>query len=179
MNLFLVDTNVMIAASAVNELSRRFPDAMPEEIELRELVYEWLASFDQSDNWIALDEEGLIYDEYDRNLPFNAHGQEYGMQVLQYKLDRNQVIHLPIKSLDANGEHIAVLEPEHEGLVKDRADRKWVASALSARTHCDVVPPIVYGAETDWYVAEEGLLAIGLCFLRLLPEEWYKSRTDT
>ena len=169
MNLFLVDTNVMIAASAVNELSRRFPDAMPEEIELRELVYEWLASFDQSDNWIALDEEGLIYDEYDRNLPFNAHGQEYGMQVLQYKLDRNQVIHLPIKYLDANGEHIAVLEPEHEGLVKDRADRKWVASALSARKHCDVVPPIVYGAETDWYVAEEELIAIGLCFLRLLP----------
>jgi hypothetical protein len=75
MNIFLVDTNVMIAASAVNELSRRFPDAMPEEIELRELVYEWLASFDQSDNWIALDEEGLIYDEYDRNLPLMRMGR--------------------------------------------------------------------------------------------------------
>jgi predicted nucleic acid-binding protein len=179
MNLFLVDTNVMIAASAVNELSRRFTDAMPEEVELRELAYEWLASFDQSDNWITLDEEGLIRDEYDRNLPFNAHGQEYGMQVLQNKHDRNQVIHLPIKSLDANGEHIAVLDPEHEELVKDREDRKWVATAISARTHCDVAPPIVYGAETDWYVAEKGLISIGLCFLRLLPKVWYESRTDT
>lgn len=179
MNLFLVDTNVMIAASAVNDLSRRFPDAMPEEIELRELVYEWLAKFAQSDDWIALDEDGLIREEYERNLPFNAHGQEYGMQVLQYKLDRNQAIHLPIKSLEANGEHIAMLEPEYEELVKDREDRKWVASALSARTHCDVVPPIVYGAETDWYVAEKGLIAIGLCFHRLLPDEWYESRVET
>jgi hypothetical protein len=179
MNLFLVDTNVMIAASAVNELSRRFPDAMPEEIELREIVFEWLALFQQSDNWIALDEPGLIHDEYERNLPFNARAQEYGMQVLQYKLDRNQAIYLPIESLEANGEHIAVLEPEHEGLVNDRADRKWVASALSARTHCEVVPPIVYGAETDWHIAEDGLIAIGLCFLRLLPDEWYESRLET
>jgi hypothetical protein len=101
------------------------------------------------------------------------------MQVLQYKLDRNQVIHLPIKSLDANGEHIAVLEPEHEELVKDREDRKWVASALSAQTYLGVVPPIVYGAETDWYIVEKGLIAIGLCFLRLLPDEWYKSRVQT
>lgn len=178
MNLYLVDTNVMIAASAVSELSRRFADAMPEEVELRELVYEWLSSFELSSDWIALDEEGLIYDEYERNLPFNLRGQEYGMQVLQYKLDRGHVIYLPIESLDANGEHIAVLSPEHEDLVRDREDRKWVASALSAQTYCEVVPPIVYGAETDWYAVEEKLIAIGLCFLRLLPEEWYKSRLD-
>lgn len=179
MKMFLVDTNVMMAASALSALSSVYSDAMPKEIELRENVFEWLASFDQSDDWIVLDEDGLIRDEYERNLPFNALEQEYGMKVLQYKLDRNQVIHLPIESLEANGEHIAVLKPEHEELVKDREDRKWVASALSAITYYDVVPPIVYGAETDWYMAEGQLSNIGLCFVRLLPVEWYESRVDT
>ncbi len=176
MEILLVDTNVMMAASAISELSRVFAEAMPQEIELRELVYKWLVSFDQSDDWIALDEEGLIRDEYERNLPFNALGQEYGMQVLQSKLDRSQVIYLPIEALEANGEHVAVLKPEHEVLVNDRADRKWVASALSARTLCEITPPIVYGAETDEHMAESQLIAIGLRFRRLLPEEWYEKR---
>lgn len=169
----------MMAASAVSELSRVFAEAMPQEIDLRERVHEWLTSFAESDDWIALDEEGLIRDEYERNLQFNSLGQEYGMLVLQSKLDRNQVIHLPIEALEANGEYVAILKPEHELLVSDREDRKWVACALSAQALCDTVPPIVYGAETDWYMAEDQLIGIGLRFLRLLPEEWYKTRTSS
>ncbi|XEI32421.1 hypothetical protein NMD14_17060 [Aeromonas veronii] len=174
--MYLVDTNVMLAASAVSELSDQAVRAMPREIELREMIYDWLSEFDQSEQHIVLDEEGLVRDEYERNMPFNLREQEYGMQVLQYKLDRNQAVYVPIDSIEANGEHIAVLDPAHEELVTDREDRKWVACALAAQILFDQVPPIVYGAETDWFIAEEQLRGIGLYFQRLLPDEWYTSK---
>lgn len=174
--MYLVDTNVMLAASAVSELSNLAVRAMPQEIELREMIYKWLADFDQSDRRIVLDEEGLVRDEYERNMPFNLREQEYGMQVLQYKLDRNLADYVPINSLEANGEHIAVLDPALEALVTDREDRKWVACALAAQILFDQVPPIVYGAETDWFIAEAQLREIGLCFQRLLPDDWYTSK---
>ncbi len=174
--MYLVDTNVMLAASAVSELSNLAVRAMPQEIKLREMIYEWLADFDQSDRRIVLDEEGLVRDEYERNMPFNLREQEYGMQVLQYKLDRNLADYVPIDSLEANGEHIAVLDPAYEELVTDREDRKWVACALAAQILFNQVPPIVYGAETDWFIAEAQLRRIGLCFQRLLPDDWYTSR---
>ena len=174
--MYLVDTNVMLAASAVSELSNQAVRAMPQEIELREMIYEWLADFDQSDQRIVLDEEGLVRDEYERNMPFNLREQEYGMQVLQSKLDRNLADYVPIDALEANGEHIAVLDPAHEVLVIDREDRKWVACALAAQILFDQVPPIVYGAETDWFMAEDQLKEIGLCFKRLLPDGWYTAR---
>ena len=98
--MYLVDTNVMLAASAVHELSNLAVRAMPQEVELREMIFEWLADFDQSDSRIVLDEEGLVRAEYERNMPFNMHQQEYGMQVLQSKLDRNLVEYVPIESLD-------------------------------------------------------------------------------
>lgn len=176
--MYLVDTNVMLAASAVSELSNQAVRAMPQEIELREMIYEWLADFDQSDRRIVLDEEGLVREEYEENMPFNLREQEYGMQVLQYKLDRNLADYVPIDSLEANGEHIAVLDPAHEALVTDRADRKWVACALAAQIIFDQVPPIVYGAETDWFIAEAQLRGIGLCLQRLLPDDWYISRVS-
>ncbi len=174
--MYLVDTNVMLAASAISEFSNLAVRAMPQEIELREMIYEWLTDFEQSDRHIVLDEEGLVRDEYERNMPFNMLEQEYGMQVLQYKLDRNLTDYVSIISLEANGEHIAVLEPAHESLVTDREDRKWVACALAAQDLFGQVPPIVYGAETDWFIAEEQLKGIGICFQRLLPEGWYISR---
>ncbi len=174
--MYLIDTNVMLAASAVSELSNHTVRAMPQEIELREMIFEWLADFDQSDRRIVMDEVGLVRDEYERNLPFNLREQEYGMQVLQSKLDRNLADYVPIESLEANGEHIAVLDPAHEALVTDREDRKWVACALAAQILFDRVPPIVYGAETDWFFAEAQLRGIGLCFQRLLPDSWYQSK---
>ena len=174
--MYLVDTNVMLAASAVSELSNHAVRAMPQEIELREVIYAWLADFDQSDLRIVLDEEGLVRDEYERNMPFNLREQEYGMQVLQSKLDRNLADYVPIDSLNANGEHVAVLDPAHEALVRDRDDRKWVACAQATNVLFGQMPPIVYGAETDWFVAEVQLRGIGLCFERLLPDDWYTSK---
>ena len=52
--MVLIDTNVMMAASAVRELSNVATRAMPREVELRELVFEWLAAFDLSDTRMVL-----------------------------------------------------------------------------------------------------------------------------
>ncbi len=177
--MYLIDTNVMLAASAVSELSNQAIRAMPQEIELRAMIYEWLADFDQSDHHIVMDDVGLVLAEYERNMPHNWREQEYGMLVLQSKVDRMQVDYVLIESFEGNGEHIAVLNPDHEALVTDREDRKWVACALAAQTLFNQVPPIVYGAETDWFIAEESLKAIGLCFQRLLPDDWYSTRVAT
>jgi hypothetical protein len=177
--MFLVDTNVMLAASAVSELSKLAVRAMPQEIELRESIYQWLADFDQSDSFIVLDEDGLVRAEYERNMPFNMLEQEYGLRVLQNKLDQMLVEYVPIDSLEANGEHIAVLDPDHEVLVPDREDRKWVACALATHILHAKMPTLVYGAETDWYLATAKLEAIGICFKRLLPDAWYISRVGT
>lgn len=176
MAMYLIDTNVMLAASAVRELSNLVQRAMPQEIELREQVFEWLSGFEASDDQMLLDEEGLVRAEYERNMQFNMYEQEYGMQVLQNKIDQNLAEHVPIETFEGNGEHIAVLAPEHEALVDDREDRKWVACALAAQEYLQITPPIVYGAETDWFVAEQALRAIGMEFRRLLPDHWYQQR---
>lgn len=176
MAMFLVDTNVMLAASAVSSFSSAAARAMPREIELREMIYEWLVIFDQSDDRIVLDDVGLVRAEYERNMPYNWQEQEYGMYVLQNKIDHMQVDHVPIDTLEGNGEHIAVLDPAHEAIVTDREDRKWVACALAALILFNESPPIVYGAETDWHIARQHLEAIGICLQPLLPENWYTSR---
>lgn len=175
---FLVDTNVMMAASAALELSNLVVRAMPQEIELRETIYLWLSNFEASEDHIVLDEEGLIRTEYERNMAYNSklQGQEYGMQMLQNKIDRNLVEYVPIDILEGNGECIAVLTAELEELVTDREDRKWVACALSTECLHAEMPSIVYGAESDWFIAEEGLAAYGIRFLRLLPDDWYKRK---
>lgn len=174
--MYLIDTNVMMAASAVSDLSNLSSYAMPLEAEYRQIVFDWLASFDQSDASIVLDEEGLILDEYHRNLPFNMYGQEYGLLVLQAKIDNNHVDFVTIETVEGNGEHIAILQPDHEAIIKDREDRKWVACALAAKVIYDRVPPIVYGAETDWRLIEDELSEIGVTLHRLLPDKWYDDR---
>ena len=176
MPAYLIDTNVMIAASAVQELSKLALTATPYEIELREVVYLWLSRFDRSDDRLVMDEEELIRDEYERNMPYNWREQEYGMQVLQSKFDRNLADYVPIEVFEGDGERIACL-PEHlELLVSDREDRKWVACAHAAQLLLGEVPAIVYAAETDWFLAEPSLAAHGLRFCRLLPDDWYHQR---
>lgn len=174
----LIDTNVMLAASAVyNDLSALADEASPPDAELREIVYEELKRFEESDEAIVLDDEGLIRDEYERNMPFNSRmdPQEYGMLVLQKKLDYNQVNWVTIEVLEANGERIGIIPEELKAIVTDREDHKWIAAASSHHVLHGVFPPIVYGAESDWFVIEDALRQRGFLFQRLLPESWYRS----
>ena len=175
----LIDTNVMLAASAIySDLSALVGDASPHEVELREIVYEALKCFEESADLLVLDDEGLIREEYDRNMPYNQQmqSQEYGNFVLQKKLDQNQVSWVTIDVREGNGERIGVIPDELAQIVTDREDQKWIASAISHDVLHGGFPPIVYGAESDWYFIEVPLGELGFLFERLLPKEWYKSR---
>lgn len=181
MQAYLIDTNVMLAASAIfSDFSNLANDAMPVEPELRELVYQTLKDFEESTDHLVLDDEGVIRDEYERNMPFNTtmQMQEYGLLVVQKKLDYNEVDFVTIDIVEANGERIAVLTPALTAIVSDREDRKWVASALSHRVLHESESPIIYGAESDWYQIEADLAGHGITLRRLLPDEWYQKKLN-
>jgi hypothetical protein len=177
---YLIDTNVMLAASAVfDSLSRLAEEAEPKEIEFRELIFKWLSEFADSENKILLDEENLIRDEYDKKMRFNCamQAQEYGNQVLQSKLDNNLYDLVPIDDIvESASDRIALLSPELTAIVTDPDDRKWVAASRSALDYLEETCPIVYGAESDWYPLEAPLSPYNITFCRLLPIAWYTSR---
>ena len=176
---FLIDTNVMLAASAVfDELSNLANHAEPPDPHLREIIFNWLTAFEQSGDVVILDTEFLIQKEYERKMRFNRNmqAQEYGLQVLQAKHDQGLVDFVPIEAITGNGETIAILSQELEVIVQDREDRKWVAASISALDNLDEECPIVYGAESDWFRIEDDLRTHGICFLKLLPDEWYERR---
>lgn len=178
MPTYLIDTNVMLAASAYHSpLSALVDEAEPKEPELRESIYNWLCDFDSSADSILLDEEWQIRGEYEHKMSFNSHmrDQEYGFQVLQNKQDRGLVEYVPIELDTSSGEPIAVLSEALTAIVSDRADRKWVAAAQSASSLLELPCPIIYGAESDWYVIREELLTYGIECKHLLPEAWYES----
>jgi hypothetical protein len=148
------------------------------EATLRQIVYDELKEFEESDEFMVLDDEGLIRDEYERNMPFNSQmqSQEYGLLVLQKKLDLNHVNWVTIDVREGNGERIGVISDEMALIIKDREDHKWIASAHSHNVLYGGFPPIVYGAESDWFMIEAQLGEHGFAFKRLLPKEWYQSR---
>jgi hypothetical protein len=179
MQAYLIDTNVMLAASAIfSDFSNLADDAMPVETELRELVFQTLKEFEESSDHLVLDMEGAISEEYDRNMPFNRamHTQEYGLLVVQKKLDHGEVDFVTIEIIEGNGERVAVLNSVLTQIVSDREDRKWVASALAHRDLHGSESPIVYGAESDWYKIERELAGHGITWKKLLPEDWYQKR---
>jgi hypothetical protein len=175
---FLIDTNVMLAASACVELSALAEHAMPTELPLRETVYRWLVEFDEGDARMVLDDDGLIRGEYENNMHYNraTYEQEYGMRVLQNKIDRYQADHVPLDAHTSSSGEMEYLSDELCGIVTDRADRKWVAAAHAAEVLFGEVPPIVYGAESDWYEIEHALRPHRISFVRLLPDDWYEQR---
>jgi len=173
----LIDTNVLIAGSAANPLSGHAGTASPLEPELREIVLSSLTAFADSGDHIVLDLEGQIRSEYEANLGYcpALRDQDYGLLLLQ-ELEQTQRINFVTIGWDAT-EGAASLPQELTVIVTDRADRKWVAAALAhSQLYENVFPPIVYAAESDWFIIEHQLAAEGFLFERLLPEAWYQKR---
>lgn len=172
MEQYLIDTNVMLAASSHVDGSSVADRAMPLDRKLRLAIFNWLSNFSESNEHLVLDYSGLIVSEYYSQL--NNSFFEFGLLVYQSKYDLGRVELVEIETLEANGEHIALLSEEHETIVTDRADRKWVACALKTSK----TTPIVYGAETDWYIARESLEKIGVNLVPLLPTDWYEEKVS-
>lgn len=176
--MYLIDNNVMMAASASLDGSGLAGKAEPPDPWLRHRVHKWLSAFDRSSKKIILDEDGLIRDEYERQMKYNqtTFEQEYGMLVLQSKIDRQQIEYVPIETEVDGGDVLGKFPHFMADVTLDRSDRKWIAAAYATSTYLESMPKIAYAAETDWYVIEAQLQQHGFRLRRLLPISWYQER---
>lgn len=154
----MVDTNVLLVASAGDEGSR-FEDTHVPEAE-REVVFEWLAEFRKDEERLmVLDEERGIVEEYLNKLS----PQDFGWQVLMQKQGSARWV-----LVDYDHEGFAVVP---EGLSKlDKSDRKMAAAVLADRTLHGAESSIVNACDSDWYEHEKALQAHDVVVEQLLPE---------
>lgn len=165
----VVDTNVLIVASAADEGSPFPADATPvEAAELRQRVLDWLIAFEQDPaRQAVLDWDWHLCGEYQHKLS----EQDYGWLALMHKRDRNEVVWVGLE-MDADGN--ALLPPALAASVADLADRKMVAALLAA-DGAEGRARAVNACDTDWLDWTEALDAAGLEVEHLLLD-WLRSR---
>lgn len=148
---YVVDTNVLIAASAADPVQPKDIDATPADPGLREAIWEWLHEFERSTSRLVLDWAGHIEAEYGKKLGFN----DYGIRVVMHKWDTAAVDGVEV-AYDHDGH--GILPATLAAIVHDLADRKMVAAALAAHEAfgegC-----IAFAGDTDWHDWECALAA--------------------
>jgi hypothetical protein len=166
---YVVDTNVLIAASAADPVHPTDIDATPEDPALRLKVWNWLRDFGSGPTRIVLDMAGKIQKEYRNKLDYN----DFGLQVVIRKSDTNAVDYVEI-AYDSNDD--GCIPEELEPYVHDRADRKMVAAALESLSlfgeGC-----IAFAGESDWHECEDELIEFGL-ILEPIIEEWSRKKFE-
>lgn len=148
---YVVDTNVLIAASAADPVHPSDIAATPTDPVLRQAVWAWLDAFERGNCRLVLDSENRIWDEYNNKLRHT----DFGIQVVISKWSKCAVDNVAVEYDEhGNGLLPAMLEP----VIHDLADRKIVAAALASYVDfgegC-----IAFAGDTDWHDWEEALLA--------------------
>lgn len=164
---YVVDTNVLIAASAGEPQQHRPIAATPEDPALRLAVWQWLKAFKESESRLVLDGAGRIFEEYRHQLGFG----DYGHQVVLHKWSTcaSDVVEI---AYDADGN--AVLPADLQPVVHDLADRKMVAACAEAiRVHGACW--IAFAGDTDWHGWEQALSAHGIP-LEPVIEAWSRQK---
>lgn len=150
----LIDTNVLIVASATSGLDRQYED-VPVSIDEVATVFTWVNSFrTDPDSDMVLDEAFKIYDEYRNKLT----DQHFGLQVVHDKMARLRTV-----SVDYDGNGYGIV-PAELGPI-DNSDKKFVAAALNDPTSIH----IVNATDSDWHEQRELLRAHGIIVEELLP----------
>lgn len=148
---YVVDTNVLIAASSADPTNPKDIDATPEDPALRYAIWHWLDSFQRSDSRLVLDRAGRIYNEYNQKLGFN----DFGIQVVMNKWSTAAVDDVDV-DYDVDG--YGVLPDVLAGVIHDNDDKKMVAAALMSHAQfgegC-----IAFAGDTDWHDWETALTA--------------------
>lgn len=164
---YVVDTNVLIAASAVDPVHPSDIDATPKDPDLRREVWAWLDCFQQSDARLVLDFCLKIWDEYNNKLGFN----DFGIQVVMHKMGTAAVDNVRVE-YDENGH--GILPDTLSAVVHDNEDRKIVAAALAShdlfKEGC-----VAFAGDTDWHDWEEELLAHNV-LLEPIIEVWSRKK---
>lgn len=164
---YVVDTNVLIAASAADPQYPKDIDATPADPQLRVQVWAWLDQFQQSQSRLVLDLAGEIYKEYNNKLGFN----DFGIQVVMHKWSTAAVDNVQVDyDSDGNG----VLPPVLSPVIHDAADKKMVAAALAANASygegC-----VAFAGDTDWH-DWEAVLGQHRVLLEPIIEEWSRQK---
>lgn len=161
---YVVDTNVLIAASSVQNVQI---EATPIDLDLREEIWRWLFGFEQSTSKLTLDGQGKIEAEYGHKLGFN----DYGRQVVIHKYSTCAVDLVDVE-YDQDGH--ALLDEPLQTIIHDRADRKMVAAALEGNK-LEGSCAIAFAGDTDWHGWEHELLKVGL-ELKPIIEDWSRAK---
>jgi hypothetical protein len=164
---YVVDTNVLIAASAADPEHPKDIDATPSDPGLRKEVWAWLDSFQRSSAHLVLDFGNKIYIEYTNKLGFN----DFGIQVVMDKWSTAAVDNVFVTyDEDGNG----VLPPTLAPVIHDLADRKIVAAAMASLSEygegC-----IAFAGDTDWHDWETALLEHQLLLVAII-EAWSRKK---
>lgn len=164
---YVVDTNVLIAASAGDPQHPKDIDATPTDPLLRKKVWSWLDEFQQSDSRLVLDLAGEILKEYNNKLGFN----DFGIQVVMHKWSTAAVDDVQVHyDSDGNG----VLPTPLSAVIHDAADKKMVAAALASRASfgegC-----VAFAGDTDWHDWEDALVQYNVSLLPII-EAWSRQK---
>ncbi|MBF0622154.1 MAG: hypothetical protein HQL54_09545 [Magnetococcales bacterium] len=164
----VVDTNVLIVASAADDGSPFQPGATPvEEQSLRKHVLDWLIDFEKdSERHAVMDWDWLICGEYQNKLT----EQDFGLLSMMAKHDRGEVVWISL-STDSDGH--AVLQESLSTSVTDRADRKMVAAVLAAKREGHPCK-LTNACDTDWFDCADVLIEHGVEVEQLIETWLYK-----
>lgn len=164
---YVVDTNVLIAASAADPIHPKDIDATPPDPALRQQVWSWLDQFQKSGSHLVLDEENKIYEEYGNKLGFN----DFGIQVVMHKWSTAAVNNVPV---DYDAEGHGVLPDALSPIIHDAADKKMVAAALASHVlygeGC-----VAFAGDTDWHQWEDDLVQYQV-LLEPIIEVWSRQK---
>lgn len=168
----VVDTNVLIVASAAHESSPFCSEDTPvDDPNMRREVLQWLIAFAEDKcRIIVLDYGWEIRGEYSNKLSV----QDYGWLTIMDKVDRQEVAWIELQ-LDKDGN--AVLPDSLASAVTDLADRKMVAAAINSISNGHSCT-LVNACDTDWLDCAEALIKAKINSEHLLKdwlhEKWYE-----
>lgn len=164
---YVVDTNVLIAASAADPAHPKDIDATPDDPTERQKVWQWLDVFQKSESRLVLDLAGEIFNEYTNKLGFN----DFGIQVVMHKWSTAAVDNVDV-AYDKYGH--GILRPPLLAVIHDNADKKMVAAALdSHREYGEGC--VAFAGDTDWHDWETDLLANNV-LLEPIIEIWSRQK---
>jgi hypothetical protein len=154
----VVDTNVLLVASAADPYSPFSDSHVPVDEQLR--VLDWLMAFSQDDDRrLVLDDLVAIYVEYRHKL----NEQDVGLQVIHAKMQAHRTA---VLTWDANDHAVVPADLQ----VCDPSDRKFLAAAL---TDTDGIS-IVNATDSDWIEIEDALKAAGVVVDHVI-EAWLRT----
>jgi hypothetical protein len=164
---YVVDTNVLIAASAADPTHPKDIDATPTDPALRMRIWQWLDTFQSSSSHMVLDQAGGIFSEYNNKLGFN----DFGIQVVMHKWSTAAVDQVRV-DYDEHGH--GVLQPPLLSIIHDEADKKMVAAALdSHQQYGDGY--VAFAGDTDWHDWEKDLQKHNV-LLEPIIEDWSRQK---